>query len=178
VIPPIRRRAGRNDKKEMFMTLIENSVPLAELAKVMRTTTDKLEAEAVALSMYVGEDWAGRPAVSARDAYGLRSGAARRAADDASRWEQHRRDVDAWELAREEVVTAAGQAAYDKAVRQGDGSPKAYEASQEASVAAGRAYESNNPPPSVDGQSMATRRFQQESGVFRRVAERIKESVA
>lgn len=61
----------------MNETLIESAVTVADIAKATNTPEADVEAEARALDMFVGADWAGRPAVSVGDAAGLASGAAR-----------------------------------------------------------------------------------------------------
>ena len=46
------------------MSFIENAVPVAEVAKVTKTTAAAVKAEALALALFVGVDWAGSPSAS------------------------------------------------------------------------------------------------------------------
>lgn len=158
------------------MELIENAVPLADVAKVLKSTPGKVETEARALQLTVGEDWAGRAAVSQTDARELTSGAARRRQNHDERWAEHLLAAREWEAARERAVQAAAQPAYASAKREQLGDPEANSRAQQAGIAAGRAFEASNPPPTLDGHTVAQRRFSDPSGL-RRVAQRIKEVV-
>ena len=157
------------------MSLIENAVPLAELAKACRTTVPRLEAEAAELSVYVGESWSGELAVSTADAHALRTGAARRQQREDARWAAHRAEAEAWTAERERVVEQAGQDAYRAATHRGEPNPKAAEVAQAVAVQFGRKYEAEHPVPLLEGQpGAASRRFADpETGLVRRVADRL-----
>jgi hypothetical protein len=61
------------------MTFIEEaSVSLTDVAKRAGLTVDEVKAEAAALNMFVGEDWKHQEALSAKDAFVLLDGSARR----------------------------------------------------------------------------------------------------
>ncbi len=64
--------------------LIEAAVCLQDIARVLKSTPTKVEADCHELSLFIGCDWAGRPAISVRDAHGLVSGDARRDHDHAA----------------------------------------------------------------------------------------------
>ena len=69
-------------------TLIENAVTLADVAKALKNPVAQVESDCRELSLFVGSDWAGKPAVSTVDAHAYVSGAARRDHDHA---DAHRR---------------------------------------------------------------------------------------
>ncbi len=137
--------------------LIENSVPVADVAKALKTTVAKVEAEARDLSLFVGADWAGRPAISVRDAAALVSGAARRDRDHDVAWRSHLASSEAWEANRERRRASAFQEAYDAALRQGRGAPAAAAAGHEAARVAVGDFERRTPPVEFNGEPTSTR---------------------
>ncbi len=154
----------------MTQTLIEHAVSLTDIAKIMKTTVARVEAEAHSLDVYVGVDWAGRPAVSVVEAASLVSGAARRDRDHDLAWRAHLAASEAWEAAREAARRTAFQGAYDASERQGRGSPVAAVAGHEAAREAVRDFERKTAPPAFDGAETAPRLFTQ-------MTNRIKEKV-
>jgi hypothetical protein len=163
--------------------LIENGVTLADVAKACRTSVVKLEAEARALELLIGEDWSGAPAVSAADARELRTGEARERLDHSTRWEAHRLEATAWEQARERAVAVASRLAYADVRGRGEGDPAAAAAGRDAGLLAGRAFEASTPPPTCDaaGNSAAVRRFDEPTPappVLRRLAGLVRGSAA
>jgi len=138
-------------------TLIENAVALADIAKTMKTTVSRVEAEAHELSMFIGQDWAGRPAINVIEAATLVSGTARRDRDHDVAWRQHLADNESWESARERHRADAFAEAHDGALRRGRGAPAAASAGHEAARAAVRDFEGRTPPPEFNGKATATR---------------------
>ena len=117
-------------------TLIENAVALADIARVMKTTTTRVEADARDLNLFVGPNWSGKPALSVTDAAALVSGDARRANDHSRAHARWRASIEDWESAREQARERAFGAAFDAARRRGTGDPiAAHTAAQAASVA-------------------------------------------
>ncbi len=136
------------------MTFIEGmTVTLAELAKHLKTTVDKVAAEANDLGPFIGEDWAGKSAVSAVDARALASGEARRAKDHDEAWRRHIDATERWEKGRENARAMAAQQAHDAAMRAGRGSPYAAHEAQQAGSDAARRFEQTNPQPTFAGHS-------------------------
>ncbi|MDP9459337.1 MAG: hypothetical protein M3Q22_03480 [Actinomycetota bacterium] len=88
-------------------TLITDAVPLADVAKVAKTTAAQLEQECRALLIFVGVDWANRPAVSTTDAHNLVTGEARRRHDHETAWQQYQNDADTWARARDGAYRVA-----------------------------------------------------------------------
>src|SRR4051812_33607956 len=115
------------------MTLIENAVTLADLAKVIKKSRTDIEAECRQLDLFIGEDWARRPAVSTIDASALTTGTARREHDHAIAWRAHHAATEAWEAERMAVHRAAYQAARTRVRSTGEGDPAANAAGREAS---------------------------------------------
>ncbi len=145
----------------MTQTLIENAVTLADIAKVIKSPGAQVEADALELSLYVGHDWAGRPAISVTDAAGLVSGAARRDRDHTARWQAHTAASEGWELQREQVRSTAFEDAYEASLRQGRGAPAAAAAGHEAAREVVRDFERKTPPPEFNGAETAPRLFTQ-----------------
>lgn len=129
----------------------EASVPIEDIAAVLKQKPAVVEAEALALGMTVGRDWADRPAVVPVDARGLVTGEGRRQAERQSQWMKHQRSTAEWESARTQVVAAAQRVAYDGAVRSGKGAAEAHSIGLAAGREAGAAYERTTPRPSFDG---------------------------
>ncbi len=138
-------------------TFIETGVPLADIAKTMKTTVARIEAEARDLDVFIGQDWAGRPAVSVAEAATLVSGTARRDRDHDTAWREHLARSEAWEAAREGLRAGAFQEAHDVALRKGRGAPAAASVGHEAAREAVRDFERRTPPPEFDGKSTSTR---------------------
>ncbi len=141
----------------MTQTLIENGIALDAIAKTMKTTVARVETEARSLDVYVGVDWAGRPAVSVVEAAGLVSGDARRVHDHDAAWRAHLAATEDWEAAREAARRTAFQGAYDASERQGRGSAVASDAGHEEAREAVRDFERRTPPPRFAGQETSPR---------------------
>ena len=128
-------------------TFIEAAVTLVDIAKTMKTTVARVEADCRDLNLHVGQDWSGKPAISVRDAASLVSGDARRGHDHAAAHGHWRAAVEAWELQREQVRQQAFTDHFDAARRRGVGDPQASsEAAQVASLAI-LDYEKSRPQP-------------------------------
>jgi len=139
--------------------LIENAVPLAEVARVMKRPLAQLKSDTAELQMFVGEDWAGREALSQADAAGLVSGAARRERDERAAWLDHVRRTEQWETDREQTRRDAAQAAYRVAVAHGAGDPAAAVAARDAGVQAAEEFEQSHPAPELNGAPTARNLF-------------------
>lgn len=133
------------------MTFIENAVPIKDVAAATKKTVAEVETEAVALAMFVGRDWCGRPAIAEVDAESLVSGNARRALEDAQSWRTHLDTCAAWTADRDEAVSAVQAAHTAASAAQGRFGPDADSRAREAGVEAGRRYESTTPPPTWNG---------------------------
>ncbi len=127
--------------------LIEAAVCLQDIAKTMKNPVAQVEADCHELSLFLGCNWAGRPALSVVDAHGLVSGATRRAQDADRAWRAHLASTEEWETERERRRAGAFQEAYDAALRQGRGAPAAAAAGHEAARVAVHDFERRTPPP-------------------------------
>ncbi len=132
------------------MTLIENAVTLADIAKATKSTVAKVEADCHELSLFVGCNWAGKPAISVTDAASLVSGAARRDADHAAAHGHWRAAGEAWELQREQVRQQAYTDHFDTARRRGVGDPAASSEAAQVASAAVEGFEKSTPAPVFD----------------------------
>jgi hypothetical protein len=102
------------------MTFIEEaSVSLTDVAKRAGLTVDEVKAEAAALNMFVGEDWKHQEALSAKDAFVLLDGSARRNLDRENAWHAHTAALEQWQAERENVRRQAFDAAWKAPVRAG-----------------------------------------------------------
>jgi hypothetical protein len=129
-------------------TFIEGcTVPVAELAKVLKVTVAEVEAEATALGLFVGSDWAGLPALSAVDAHALTSGAARRDRDHAAAQLEFSNALEDWRRRREEVRQKASREAFDDGLRRGVGNSKSSDAAHAAGREAVAKFDRANPEP-------------------------------
>lgn len=132
------------------MSYIESAVPLTELARVMKVPVTEVEAECRALSVFVGADWARRPAIEQRDAAKIVDGSERRQQEHDRAWRDHLAATEQWERDR----NSAQQAAHDTAWRAAGG-PRggqlASQAGREAAAAAVQTYERQNPLPTFGG---------------------------
>ncbi len=63
------------------MVYIENAITIEDISRALKAPQSKVESEAGELDVFIGSDWAGRPAVSEVDAQGLVSGSLRRTQD-------------------------------------------------------------------------------------------------
>ncbi len=154
-------------------THVPGSVPLAELAKHLKTIVALLEDECRALYVFVGVDWAGRPAVA--DAYGLASGKLREQREHEAAWGAYQLEAENWQRARAEVVSVAEGHAYRAAVLSEKGNSKAQQLGLEAGREAGRQWEEEHPPPEWQGTQpdrQARRRYTSDS-MFRRALDRV-----
>jgi len=125
------------------MTYIENSVTIKEIATVTKRTTAEVEAEAVELGLFVGQDWAGRPAIADQDAEQLVSGEARRSREDAAVWQAFLARCATWTAARDQAV----QDAHDAVGADPRSGPQKHSDARDAAVEAGRRFEMSTPPP-------------------------------
>lgn len=136
--------------------MIENAVPLADVAKVMRKPLAEVRAEAEALGMFVGgQDWACRPAVTQDEAHGLVTGSSRRETDQRAEWMEHLRQTEEWEARRDQVRRDTAQATRLDVLRRGVGEPAAQTAAHEAAAAAVERFERQNPAPTYGGNATA-----------------------
>jgi len=135
-----------NYRKGNIMELIESSVTLADVAKVLKSTPTKVEADCHELSLFVGCNWAGKPAISVTDA----AGAARRDADHAAAHGHWRAAGEAWELQREQVRQQAYTDHFDTARRRGVGDPAASSEAAQVASAAVEGFEKSTPAPVFD----------------------------
>lgn len=151
---------------------IEGAVPLAELARATKRPVAEIEAEAVALALFVGIDWAGRPALGERDARQVVTGDARRAREHDDAWQEFLTRCATWTDARDQAVRDAHEA-IGADPRQG---PEKHSAARDAGIEAGRRFELSNPPPTwVEGveDGNAVRRYSdrpQDGGLLKRAA--------
>jgi hypothetical protein len=128
-------------------TLIENAVTLADIAKTMKTTATRVEAEAHELDMFIGSNWAGAPALSVVDAHAYVSGDARRGHEHAAAHRHWRTADEAWQSEREQVRRRAYGERFDAARRRGVGDPQASSEAAGAASAAIIDYERKTPQP-------------------------------
>lgn len=133
------------------MTFIEGSVTVKEIATLNKRTTVEVEDECRELGLFIGTDWAGRPAVSESDAHQIVSGEARRTREDARAWSSHLRSCEAWVAGRDEAVRGAASAHTAASAAQGRFDPDADSRARAAGVAAGREFEESTPPPLWNG---------------------------
>ena len=123
------------------------TVPVAEVAAQVGSSPVEVEQEAVRLNVFIGEDWAGRPSVSAADAHGLVSGAARRDLDFRSAWQAFIAEKETWQSQREQVRRAAYQAAYEDGVRAGRGNSVSADLGHGSAREAVARFEVEHPEP-------------------------------
>lgn len=160
-------------------THIPGAVPLADIAKQLRTTVAKVEEECRALDIFVGVDWAGRPAVTDVEAYALVTGDGRKQFEHNRAWQAHAREAEAWQRARDEAVQIASSNAYRQASLAFEPNGKAQTIGHEAGREAGRRYEEQHPAPTWDeATSLAQRRYTSGDSVFRRALDRVVGGVA
>lgn len=154
----------------MTTTLIPDGVALSAVAKVLKTTPARAEAQARELDVFIGQDWSGQAAVAVVDAAGMVSGATRRDRDHDVAWRQHVADSESWETARERHRADAFAEAHDDALRRGRGAPAAASVGHEAAREAVRDFERRTAPPTFNGQATSTRWLS-------RTADKVKEAV-
>jgi hypothetical protein len=133
------------------MTFIQGAVTIADLAKATRKSEATATAECTELGIFVGEDWAGRPAVAEADAHALASGQARAIRDRDAAWREHQNATEAWEADRQRAYESAAAAAHDRATRRGVGGPSAHREASEAGQLAAREFERKNRMPLYEG---------------------------
>jgi hypothetical protein len=130
------------------VTFIEEvAVPVVEVAKRAGLTPDEVRAEAAALNMFIGEDWRHEPALSARDAFVLLDGSARRNRDHELAWRQHTIALEEWQAERERVRREAFDEAWQANVSAGWGNSPAVSKAHESAREAVAAYEVERPEP-------------------------------
>jgi hypothetical protein len=154
----------------MNESLIEGAtVTLAEIAKVTKMRAAEVEAEALALDLFVGINWAGLPAVSVADAYGLASGRARLAYDGRQASLAHMARLEQWEQGRESARAVGAKVVYEEHLARGEGAPAAAHYGNIAGDEAAAKYEHENPPPQF-GEAVP-------ESTFGRVVARVKAAV-
>lgn len=121
----------------------------------MKTTVAAVRGECAQLQMFIGVDWAGRPAVAEEDAAGLVSGSTRREVDQRAEWMAHLRLTEEWEAERERVRREAAQTARFDVLRRGVGEPAAQSVGHDAAAAAVEQFEKKNPAPTYGGNATA-----------------------
>ena len=147
---------------------IEGAVPVTEVAKTTRRTVDQIVDEARSLTIFIGSDWRGQPAVEERDAAQLVDGGARRQQAADAAWRAHQEATERWEQERERTFRTASQAVLD--AHGGDPLPMLRpgvaltkgprEVQQEAQAQADRAvgaWERTHPAPQWQGEPTASR---------------------
>src|SRR5215213_8369891 len=125
----------------------EPTVTVAEVAKLVGRPVDEVKAEATALNMFIGHDWAHREAISCREAYVLVDGSARRNQDHEAAFRAHMAALDQWQQDREAVRRQVWQEAHDSEVRRGVSSPVAADRGHAAARAAVADFERERPEP-------------------------------
>lgn len=144
-------------------TLIENAVTLTEVAKATKISAAEIDFECKKLNVFVGVDWAERPAIATADAYGITTGLLRKEHEHATAWHAYREAAEQWTKARDEAYMAVtrvpGKTKDDKI---------------EAGRAAARQFEEENPPPLWEGSttSMAEPKYLS-AGFFRRTLDKL-----
>lgn len=129
------------------MTFIEEAVSLTDIAKRTNSTVDEVKAEAAALGMFIGVNWAHEPALSSVDAHDLVSGSARRDHDHQAahlEWVNARQE---WQTDRENVRREAYQEAFNDGRRVGVSSSLASDRGHAAAAAAVAEFEKAHPEP-------------------------------
>ena len=106
-----------------------------------------MKAEAESLGLFVGLDWAHEPALSARDAYQLVDGSARRNLEHENAWHAHTVALERWQAEREAVRRQAFQEAWKSAVRRNYNNGPANDQGHAAAREAVAAFEKANPEP-------------------------------
>jgi hypothetical protein len=130
----------------------EPTATVAEIAKRIGKTAEEVEAEASDLQIFIGENWAQQPAMSAKDAYTLVTGSARADRDQQRAWQAHLAALEEWQNERERVRRQVFNDAWKVGVKAGHGN---YPSTEKAHQAAGEAvadFERRNPEP-VFGES-------------------------
>lgn len=150
-------------------TLIENAVTITELAKHLKATPADVEAEALAVQLFLGFDWRGEPALSASDARQLVTGQARRDHDQTAAWAAHQTATEQWEARRQDTWDAAYNASMAASRNRGHGSGEAAQAAQEAARTATARFEKATPPPEFNGTATSALWYADGPGLLERV---------
>ena len=130
------------------MTFIEEvAVSLTDVAKRAGLTVDEVKGEAAQLGMFIGEDWRHQEALSAKDAFMLLDGSARRNLDRENAWHAHMAALEQWQGERENVRRQAFEAAWTDAVRGGYNNGPATDKGHQAAREATFAYDKAHPEP-------------------------------
>jgi hypothetical protein len=130
------------------MTFIEEvAVSLTDVAKRAGLTVDEVKAEAAALNMFVGEDWRHQEALSAKDAFMLLDGSARRNLERENAWHAHMAALEQWQAERENVRRAAFNAAWEANVKHGYGSSASTDKAHAAAREATAGFDKTHPEP-------------------------------
>jgi hypothetical protein len=128
------------------------TVTVAELAKAMKMPEAKAVAECQGLNVYVGCDWAGRPAVSVDDAHQVVSGRAVANAEHDAKWRAYLAESEAWERQRSEIFHRVHRKVAEAALRQGRGGGFVNSAASSEAMAAARDFERRHPAPDWNGE--------------------------
>src|SRR5215203_5468572 len=123
------------------------AVSVADVAKRAGLTVEEVQAEAAALGLFVGLDWAHQSALSTQDAFVLLDGSGRRNLEHRDAWLAHTRALDDWQNERESVRRQAWQEAHDSEVRRGVASPVAADKGHAAAREAVARFEAATPEP-------------------------------
>lgn len=151
--------------------MIENAVPIADVARVMKLPVADVRDSCRDLQLFVGQDWAGRPAVSVQDAAGLVSGDLVRDKAYREAWDAHQRATSDWEAARETARQNGYRNAWLAAKSRGAGDPEAGSEGRLAGAEAAEGFELANPAPTFNGTSTA-------QSWLRRTADRLAEALS
>jgi hypothetical protein len=131
------------------------TVTVAELAAAVKRTEPKVRADCADLGLFVGVDWAGRPAIAEGDAHGIASGRLRERHEHDVAWRGHQAATEAWEADRERARTSAAERVLEEARRLGRGGPIVDQDAREAGREAAFAFERSNKAPRFNGEATA-----------------------
>ena len=138
------------------MTFIEGcAVSLTDIAKRTNATVAEVKAEAAALGMFIGVNWAHEPALSSGDAHALVSGAARRDHDHQAAHREWTVALQRWQTDRETVRREAYQQAFNDGRRTGVNSSRASDRGHAAAAVAVADFEAANPEPRFEQEPAA-----------------------
>jgi hypothetical protein len=127
--------------------LIEGAVSVADVAAVTGATVDQVEAEARSLNVFIGVDWAGRPAVTELEASGLVTGRLRLDTDHQAGWAAYQAELEQWSKEREQARSDAFAQAWRVARGRGQGDSMSTDAGHAAGRAAVVQFEREHPEP-------------------------------
>lgn len=131
-------------------------IAIVDIAAHLRRKPDAVRADLERLSVFIGTDWRGLPAVSEAEAADFVAGRLQERAEHAERQRLHAAEVKRWTQGRERAIREAYEAAAEP-LRRVHGDPKAAAAGSAAAREAGRRYELDNPRPSKYGSPKAVK---------------------